>query len=160
MFFRTIFLPFILALTLFFGTVTISNAQEIPRELYDGLLSSEKPTEEEMKMDEEFFRKQPPLTESDLQIAIKFLPLASDESFQEDTKLDEYAYANGLEPDRLVYIVTKVSSGMLIAVSPEFKDIVVSMNTTEAALPTPEEQDLINKHFKELSAAVVKDAIF
>ncbi|MDR2460763.1 MAG: hypothetical protein LBE38_08285 [Deltaproteobacteria bacterium] len=97
------------------------------------------------------FESEPSLTEDDMTIAIELLPRANNNNLSEKD-LYQYAEDKGYTPDRLAYIMAKVSGGMLILVNKDYETVIINKYGTPAAVPTQEEMELISKYFNDLMA--------
>jgi hypothetical protein len=102
----------------------------------------------------EFYAKEPPLQESDIPYGLALLVKNKTEPFFNDDTVRAYAKETGVDPFRLKYIMTKLSSGFLLNMSPDYRDMIIQMEKTEKALPTAEEMKLIEKHIEEIRAAL------
>jgi hypothetical protein len=97
---------------------------------------------------ESFFKSQPPLKASEIPVAMQILRMASQNA--SDDAIDRYAASQGVSKDRLDFVVTKVSAAVILITRPGDADAAASAAGTRAALPTPEELELVRPSYPEL----------
>lgn len=102
-------------------------------------------------------KKEPPLSQSDIDIFVKIMPkmskVASDNP-AEAIKIYEQA---GLSELRFGLIFSKATVGLLVASGVPLKAILTEADMPEVLLPTAREQELIVKNLNALEAAFDTD---
>jgi hypothetical protein len=106
------------------------------------------------KEQDEFFKNQAPLSESEMPYAVELLKISQNDQSFNDATLIKFAEGKGVSPERMNFIMTKVTAGMLIDANPELKDLVIDVEKTERALPSPAEMEIIKKYIPELTKSV------
>jgi hypothetical protein len=98
---------------------------------------------------EAFFLSQPPLKADEIPIAADALRLSARNA--SDEQIDRLASRSGITKERLDFIVTKVSAGVIMIARPDDADEAASAAGTPSALPTPAELELVRAHYDTLA---------
>jgi hypothetical protein len=98
---------------------------------------------------ESFFASQPPLKAEEIPIAEEVLKLAAGNA--SDDQIDRLAASRGVSKERLDFILTKVSAGVIMIARPDDADEAARAAGTSAALPTPAEMELIRPRYDALA---------
>jgi hypothetical protein len=105
----------------------------------------------QQRMEREFFRTQPQLTENEIPYGVYVLmETVKDPNAQVEENMKNYATQFGISHDRLLYVVTKVSTGIVIAADPSLRQLTLEQVGFAEALPTEKELELIKSKMNEI----------
>jgi hypothetical protein len=132
-------------LAIFFVSIPMVSAQ-------DSETNTDEPSDAEMIA---FFKTQPPIKDSEMPAVIEIMLKIQEDPASAEANIESFVEKNKLEMDRLLYVISKVSSGMLIAMDSSLRPFALEMVQYEELLPTDQELEIIKKYLPELTKNMV-----
>jgi hypothetical protein len=101
-----------------------------------------------------FYATQPPLEAKEIPYALDMIKASQEDPNFMERNLEDYSKKNGYSVERSLYVLTKVSTGMIIAIDPALRAEALEQVQYEEALPTDAELALIKDHLGEIMSAM------
>ena len=109
-------------------------------------------------MNDKYFNAQPPITEPEVLLAIELISRTLKNPSYIDDNLVSFSKENKVEPERMLYALTKVSTGMMLAQDPPAeREMAAAAVGFEGGLPTNEELAIIKKHSEDFNNMLLSE---